>query len=528
MYRIMIVDDEPIEVKSLEYIIGKRIKDVEILPSARSGRDAIEKAVLNRPDIVLMDIHMPGIDGIEAIREIKKSAPEARFIITTAFNYFEYASQAIELNVEDYLLKPIKEEKIVSSIEKVIAKISSHRERILMEMEMKEKFRMSVPYLEKGFITDICFPENNIEEIRSYCRLFEIEGRYGCILALELGERVNGEIKNKIGMNVKSERLYNDYCAALKSKFNCIIGPVMLNRIVVFVEDDGTADEYEQKSKVISSANDFIAQTEKLCPDISIGIGRRYPLDDIRKSYLEAVAAVRYISDNSEKVFHYSDIIEDEYAADDDYFRGVFENSIYRPTVSGDAMEAVSAFDGLFSSSLCKNADIETIKNRCILLVVGFAGRGNCSPARLSSAVTALVTAETPEELRVICEKHITYISEQSVSEKQQKVNDIIKQAQDFIAANYMNEISLDDIAKAVNLSSYYFSHFYKEKTGSSVIDSLIAFRIEKAKQLLACSDISIKEVSHAVGYQDQNYFSKMFRKNTGMTASEFKESIQN
>lgn len=108
MYRVLLVDDEPIALDSLEYMLRKNRKDIEVVGKARSGRDAVEKAYNARPDIVLMDINMPGINGLEAIRRIKETNSSAQFIITTAFDYFDYAVEAMELQATEYLLKPIR------------------------------------------------------------------------------------------------------------------------------------------------------------------------------------------------------------------------------------------------------------------------------------------------------------------------------------------------------------------------------------------------------------------------------------
>lgn len=526
MYKVLIADDEPIEVKSLEYIISKRIPEAEILPSARSGRDAVEKAAVYFPDIVLMDIHMPGINGIDAIREIIKSSPNSHFVITTAYNYFDYASQAIDLAVDEYLLKPIREEKLLETMNKVITKISARRERLRAEMELKEKLEMSIPYLEKGFVNDICLSENSGAELKNYCRLFGIANERGYIAAIEFGERVKGEIQNKIGVGIKSEKLYSSYCAILKSKLDCIIGPVMLNRIIVFVPDDGTSGDFEQKTAAVSSLGKFLSEASELCPDISIGIGTRCDIGDIKKSYREALAAVRFIAGkDDENILHYSDIAESGQSSDDEYYREVFGNMIYRPMASGDRQSAVAAFETFFETAREKSPDIDALKNRCILIAAGIANSWGASLTGLSEVITALITASTAEQLKDICVEHISSTTEQLVSKKQVKVNVIIEKADSFISKNYMNEITLDDIAKSVNLSPFYFSHFYKEKTGKSVIDSLISCRMEEAKRLLCETDMSVKEISFATGYQDQNYFSKTFKKNTGMTASEYKES---
>lgn len=102
-------------------------------------------------------------------------------------------------------------------------------------------------------------------------------------------------------------------------------------------------------------------------------------------------------------------------------------------------------------------------------------------------------------------------------------MNSIIEKANQYIEDHYKEEISLEDVAKEVNLSSYYFSRFYKEETGINFTDKLSNVRIEKAKELLKDKNLSIKDVCFMVGYMEPNYFSKIFKKVTGYTASDYK-----
>ena len=105
MLKIMVVDDESIVIESIKYIIEKNFKDIKVECIAHSGREAIEKAEATKPDIILMDIKMPGINGIDAIKEIKGILPNAQIIIVSACEQFEYAKEAVNLGVTEYLLK---------------------------------------------------------------------------------------------------------------------------------------------------------------------------------------------------------------------------------------------------------------------------------------------------------------------------------------------------------------------------------------------------------------------------------------
>lgn len=167
MIRVMIVDDEKIVIESLQFIIEKNFNNLEIVATARSGREAIEKAEHIVPDIVFMDIKMPGINGIEAMKEIKSRHKSAVFIVLTAFDHFDFAKESIKLGVFEYLLKPVSRTKVIEVIQKAVEAIKVERKKRQVELELKEKLETVLPILEHGFIYAMILFEDNYRELSS-------------------------------------------------------------------------------------------------------------------------------------------------------------------------------------------------------------------------------------------------------------------------------------------------------------------------------------------------------------------------
>ena len=148
MIKLLIVDDEYIVIESVKFIIENHVKDVEVVGTANTGREAIEKALYLKPDVIFMDIRMPGINGIDAIRQIKNSINEVFFVIVTAYEYFNYAKEAVNLGVYEYLLKPINKNKVIETLNNIQEIIISRRQAVQREMFLKEKINKILPLME--------------------------------------------------------------------------------------------------------------------------------------------------------------------------------------------------------------------------------------------------------------------------------------------------------------------------------------------------------------------------------------------
>ena len=126
LIKLLIAEDEALERKALRFLLKKYFsQSIEVVDEVSNGRDAVDDAILLKPHIILMDIHMPIMEGLEACSIIKESYPQTEFIIITAFNYFDYAKKALSIGVSDYLLKPFSNDEFVNSVNKVINKINT-------------------------------------------------------------------------------------------------------------------------------------------------------------------------------------------------------------------------------------------------------------------------------------------------------------------------------------------------------------------------------------------------------------------
>lgn len=160
MCKILLVDDEYLERKALRVIISKNIDYAEVIGETALGREAVKLSEVLNPDIIFMDIKIPGMDGVEASRIIKERSPEQRIIILTAYDEFEFAQKAVKANVDDYVLKPVKNKKIVKLVNEHYKKsfMNDNRDRRLennldtyMEHAMTKELLKAIRYVQKNF-----------------------------------------------------------------------------------------------------------------------------------------------------------------------------------------------------------------------------------------------------------------------------------------------------------------------------------------------------------------------------------------
>jgi two-component system response regulator YesN len=531
MYKVMIADDEKVAIDSLRFIIEKSFTNVEIVSTARSGREAIENAAEYVPDILFMDIRMPGINGIEAIREIRKRQNDVQIIVLTAFDQFEFAREAVNLDVMEYLLKPVNRTKVVEVVNKAIGKIKAEREKQQQEQELKEKLKCAGPIMENGFVYSLLLFDDNSKELFDYKRLFDIKEDGGYIITVEFADdRTGRPAENKIGYSIQSQQFYPCFTETVKALCKCIIGPVMLNRIVVVVPANPKTNEFACRLEAVSLAENMLHKlSEKLNCGLRIGIGKIYRrFDMLAASYEESIKALRYLQGNG--IMHFMDITAKTSEVGTEYPE-YKEKLLLQKVSAGDVTESVNAFDCIFDW-LAREYENQPLKMKNKLLEIMFLINHlswEYEPGGDMSGdgfLEEMLSISDPEELRIWCRKRLENVIVQINSYRDYKVGGLTKRAKEYIKANFGKSITLEDVAKEINVSPQYLSKLFKEETGENFIDYMTGIRIRIAKSLLEGDEMSIKEICYSIGYSDPNYFSRTFKKIVGLTPTEYKEEF--
>ena len=175
MYKILIVDDEELERNALRAIINKGIDSIIEIQEAVNGREAIVKSRSFNPDIIFLDIKMPGINGIEAARTIRETDSSISIIFLTAFNRFEYAHEAIQIGVDDFIIKPSSENRVLEVITKLITKIDNRKSNLDLKENNELKLSRATGYLENEFIYNLSVRGITEEKFENYLSILDMD-----------------------------------------------------------------------------------------------------------------------------------------------------------------------------------------------------------------------------------------------------------------------------------------------------------------------------------------------------------------
>lgn len=436
MFRLLVVDDEPIEREAVRLLVERHLPDFHVVGEAGSGRQAIELAERHRPDIVLLDIQMPGLSGLAALRAIRDRVPDARCVIISAYDYFHFAQEALQLGAVDYLLKPVRRDRLVEALRRVGSDIAAARRQRELELASMERWDRLLPVLEARLAEALQRPDADPAELAVLQETLGLRFAAGFAVVARVHEgSVPPGTPDPAAALRQAHQILRQVAHSLCA---CAVGPLAGDSIAAFVDLEDAEDEYTTRVWAVEMARKLRDRVkEQTGVRFRLGVGRPYPgAHLLHRSYQEALTAADDAT-VSEKVNHYGDL---------------FPQAPARTPAPRDG-----------------------------------------APARDSAGSAA---------------------------------REAVERARLYIAAHFAEDLALEQVAREVALSPYYFSKVFKQVVGENFVDYVARVRVEEAKRRLADPNLTIKEISYAVGFNDPNYFTRVFRKLTGQSPSEYRAAL--
>ncbi|WP_172840489.1 response regulator [Virgibacillus phasianinus] len=466
--RILIAEDELLERKAMRKFIEDNFSDIDVVGEAENGRKAITLANTLAPDIIFMDIKMPGINGLEAIEQINSVTPSIKFILVSAYDSFDYAKKAMRFGIKEYILKPGKKDEIVKALLRVQKEIEEERvqsqEKMQSDQLLKERLIMKLMH-------------HTIDES-----------------VMETQRDLYPDMKSGFFLVCSGA----DWGQLEETLARCIADPYIL------LQSEGNITVCVLAQKIHSKA-DLLTLARKIQLDSGMFIGIGYPythIGQLPKSYSEAYAACFQLA--GEQNSRYGFLKRTKERAIDEVISTILDE-----VTKGNNEQAIATFKkhaSRFSSADRENLYIEM---KSILLKRDIATEEHSVSALKS-------TQDFQTFITMSCLKLNEYYQSKQY----------LMQAKTYIQNHYQSAITLEETASFVNLSPNYFSNLFKQEIGETFIDYLTKVRLQKAKELIEENLYSLKEISYMVGYKDPNYFSRVFKKYYHDSPKRFQQGI--
>ncbi|AIQ22785.1 response regulator [Paenibacillus sp. FSL H7-0737] len=516
MLKLLIVDDERIERSALRMIIERFLPEIRVVGEAENGRVAVELAEQLRPDVITMDIKMPGIDGTEAVSLIHNRFPAIRFIMMSAFDTFEYARKVMRYGVREYLLKPYRKDQIVEVIRTMSHEIAREKEDKQRTNELESKFKETLSLVESEWVSAILMDRIQEVQVRDWSHTLGVPESSGFAIVFVMST------KEKAWSVQERREIYSWLRHQCKISCFSLVGPMTGARIPVFMFPDAKSRLPIQH---IHNTKDFVSNLAKFASrrfrslQLSVGIGGlAASTDQLIGSYHEALLSASALNEGE------SSQTQEEWLSNSGMREA--ERRLLRSLGSGQFREMEEDFEfwvaelRLFCSDEIQ--DIKSGLHRLFTLADETLRESGLEP------LPQLSFGEV-EQVELLVEQAHSRLFLQARMLKHWYDNNsasAIRRAQTFISDHYRRELSLEETAEHVGLNPNYFSKIFSDRCGITFIDYLTGLRINKAKELLADPAQVLKEISIRIGYRDPNYFSRVFKKTTGMSPTEFRQSI--
>lgn len=517
MYRVLLVDDERIIREGIAHLIDWENQGLVLVGAAADGRQAAEMIESKTPDIVITDVKMPDINGIELIAMENKQHPEIVFVVLSGYGEFELASAAMHYGVKHYLLKPCNEQDICNVLQEVTDDLQQRDRREKMVQESQEYLSRMLPLMQNQFLQELTVNgAYQADDVKYYCRLLHLELKK-CRVILFQAESGTPFEDMYILRNIVSERLPKE-CVQMSS--------ILIHRLLVILNGVGEPDLAERLDKIRTEWLDYGRKT------LTVTVSSEVELQQLPQAYREAERYLRfafYLGDGG--VITPRDVTSDA----ESWHTG---NMIYNyEPLAGDIksgnVEAVKAGLNAFFEQLRQMA-METNMAKAYCIELFLTVERQCDPQNIQTAMKKLPDIQQMHSIDGI-QQMITQIcvtlADGNNHSIRQRHSRLVQSIIEYVNQNLSNpELSLKWLSNHVFFMNVgYLGRLFCHETGEKFSSYLLRVRIEHAKQLIGASDDErVYEVANQVGFANNSqYFSQLFKKSTGCTPSEYKSLMR-
>lgn len=518
MYKVLIADDELLVRIGLRSMIDWEAAGFDIVGEAGNGETAYEKYLGLRPQVLITDIKMPKKDGFWLIKKVREESPDVRIVVLTCHDEFDYVREALKLQVSDYVLKAEMEEDQITSIMERIKESLDEDGSVQQEASLEKEGEQLI-----GLLLDQNKPITAIQEEFKHLGMGWNQSRY-CFLQMDFGSTLRLKKYTREQMvrilsacrqivaNRLGEKGIRCIIKQLGESLICFLEASALNQIRLDNEVKGLQDSVFQYFSIrFKSANSKIESSVEELHDNSDWI---FEISDLMFYYEDGCHIVQGREEGGRacEILKRSDLVQ----------------WLCEAAEKGDEENIRECLERLRVSLICRHLSSMKAKLELIHTIDDILKQ--CSfylQDQILDAVSiqkSVLEAEEVNQALESVEKFLKVLMGYIDNARVDSADVVIRKAVEYMEQNYREKLTLEEVAGYVGISKYYFSNLFKRICEINFSSYLNEIRINEAKKMLKNPQMNINQVADLAGYSDQQYFSKIFKKYTGMTVTEYRK----
>lgn len=527
MIKLLIVDDEQEIREGIKYSTVWEENDIQVIGEASNGSEALEIINKTFPDIIIMDIRMPEMNGLQLLEALSNTHPYIKSIILSGYEDFDYARKGLQFGALDYLLKPCRPIELVSSILKAKSFIENENAKKEILQKYQKDYNEFLPMIKNKYLRNFITENKNDSSMPHMLNFlhFEISMKNLKVVLIRLDSYLNvsqnlntqdTELLKSTVINISKEIMSKEYPCEIFEENDDVV-------LLINIEEND-----ELPLTLISILKNSIKQNLKLT--VSVGISNFcYTIIKLHTAYKQALQAVDFkFFFGEDSIINYSDI-KGLYNYNKSYPLAK-EKQLLNCIKAGDEKALLSKLDSFFETQKGFEANIGFIKKSSLALlfsVYHLCLENNVPGDEILEHIDSLDKLNNFSTMNHLKQYIYTIILASSRQINNNKINNkLIENIIKYINENYRENINLETVAKNVFITPPYVSILFKQVLGIHFVDYLHKIRLNKACELLRDPKLKSYEIAYMVGYNDDKYFSQIFKKHFGLTPIQYRANI--
>ena len=529
-YKVILVDDEAEVIDMIEKKIHWNDLGFEVAGSATNGVKALELVEKLQPDVVLTDIKMPYMDGLELSRRLNREYPNIYIMLCTGFDEFEYAKEAVHLEIKEYMLKPVNATELSESLTNLKHTLDREREEKLNVKKLNDYFQEVLPKLQSNFFISLIEGRVEKKDYERFLQAYQVDMKgplFGCVI-FHTSENHVPEGMNPLLLSMSVER---EIKQRLMDQWNCREFIYMGNTLLIL-----ELDAEDKITQITDACDRFCRWAYRIMGAVvTAGIGTVCDsLYEISLSYERAREAVSYrVLYGTKRAINIGEIVPKEQIKPVQPEESRMQ-MLFRAIRIGDSAEIERAAHGEMEK-LHKNTETMSQYNLATMEIVSgffkFCTDNSLDFNKISGNMQNIyekVSQMDESSLTAWIVQMSETISEKLKCARNSSARRLIVEAQSIVQERYMEaDISLDEVCAVLGVSNSYFSSVFKKEAGKSFISYLTDYRMDIAAEMILNTDEKSYTIAEKVGYLDANYFSYVFKKKFGVSPSKYRASVK-